>query len=271
MHRRIKNVVGVAIVNRRVKKCCQLMSLDIKIRLISSKIKKRGGIELMYGCDIGFQPKDCKTGHDFEVWTQGLLTALGFDAKLTGGNDNGVDIIATCHIDGKEYKYYIQCKLHNKVIGKAPVQEVFTGHKYFGGDGYPVVITNNRMTANAKAYATKLGVEVISEYQLNELDILVRRKQIINETHTGLMGLMVGRITKRKDLIHKAVDRYNKSVVEIEETTDIEKLRQELISSFDEANMLMQESAELQMKATAKQQQALALQKEAMLRNLNCP
>ena len=247
------------------------MTSDLKIRLISSKIKKYGGIEHMYGNDIGFQPKDCKTGHDFEVWTQGILTSLGFDAKLTGGNDNGVDIIATRLVDGKEYKYYIQCKLHNKVLGKAPVQEVYTGHKYFGGDGYPVVITNNRMTANAKAYATKLGVEVISEYQLYELNILVKRNQLINETHTGLMGLLVGCITKRKDLLHKAVASYTKSVVEIEETTDIEKLRQELISAFDEANMLVQESAELQMKAMAKQQQSLALQKEAMLRNLNCP
>lgn len=30
----------------------------------------------MYDYDNGFQPKNCKTGHDFEVWTQGLLTVL---------------------------------------------------------------------------------------------------------------------------------------------------------------------------------------------------
>ena len=245
------------------------MIRDIKIRLISSKFKEYGGIEHMY--DNGFQPKNCKTGHDFEVWTQGLLTTLGFDAKLTGGNDNGVDVIATCNVGNKEYKYYIQCKLHNRVIGKAPVQEVYTGCQYFGGDGYPVILTNNRMTSDAKAYANKLGVEVISEYQLNELDILIRRKQIINETHTGLMGIIVGRITKRNELISKAVNTYNKSPIEIEETTDIKKLRQELISTFDKANILMQESAELQLKANAMQQQALELQKEAMLRNLNCP
>ena len=225
----------------------------------------------MFGSDIGFQPKNCKTGHDFEVWTQGLLTTLGFEAKLTGGNDNGVDIIATCNVEGKEYKYYIQCKLHNKVLSKAPVQEVYTGHQYFGGDGYPVVFTNNRMTAEAKAYANKLGVEVISEYQLNELDILVKRKQLINEHHNGLLGLIVSRISKRNDLAIQAVANYNKFPIEFEETTNVEKMRQELISTFDEANMLMQESAELQMKAMAKQQQALALQKEAMLRNLNCP
>lgn len=99
--------------------------------------------------DNGFLPKNCKTGQDFEVWTQGLLTALGFDAKLTGGNDDDVDIIAVCNIGDKEYKYYIQCKLHNRVIGKTPVKEVDTGCQYFDSDEYPVVFTNNRMTAEA--------------------------------------------------------------------------------------------------------------------------
>ena len=67
----------------------------------------------MYGEGIGFQPKDCKSGHDFELWVQGILTRLGFDAKLTGGNDNGVDIIATTTaVKGKIYKFYIQCKFY---------------------------------------------------------------------------------------------------------------------------------------------------------------
>ena len=113
----------------------------------------------MYGDNIGFQPKNCKSGHDFELWTQGVLTALGFDAKLTGGNDNGVDIIATITVSDRDYKFYIQCKFYNRPVGKAPVQEVYTGCKYFGGDGYPVVITTNRMTSDARAYAKKMGVD----------------------------------------------------------------------------------------------------------------
>ena len=70
----------------------------------------------MYGEGIGFQPKNCKSGHDFELWVQGILTTLGFDAKLTGGNDNGVDIIATITIADKSYKYYIQCKFYNRAV-----------------------------------------------------------------------------------------------------------------------------------------------------------
>lgn len=64
----------------------------------------------MYGEAIGFQPKDCKSGHEFELWVQGVLTALGFDAKLTGGNDNGVDVITEFQLNEllrieRKYRY----------------------------------------------------------------------------------------------------------------------------------------------------------------------
>lgn len=138
--------------------------------------------------DEGYQPKNCKNGYDFEVWFQGFLNASGFDAKLTSGNDNGVDIIATSNVGAKEFKYYIQCKFRNRTISKAPIQEIYTGHMYFGSDGYPVVITNNRMTYEAKAYAKKLGVEVISEYELNTMQVSYKTKQAVNESFTGMLG-----------------------------------------------------------------------------------
>lgn len=73
---------------------------------------------------------------------------------------------------GCNLKYYIQCKFYNRPVGKTPVQEVYTGYKFFGGDGYPVVITNNRMSSETKAYAKRLGVELITEHQFNEISIL---------------------------------------------------------------------------------------------------
>ena len=177
--------------------------------------------------DNGFQPKYCRTGHDFERWTQGILRVLGFETKLTGGNDNGVDVIATIAIDGKEYKYYIQCKFYNRTVGKTPVQEVYTGCQYFGGDGYPVVITTNRMTSEAKAYAKKLGVEVITEYQLNEFEIAVLQKKRINSNLTGLFGVMVGLQLKDMESIRYAVGIYDKvPILEIEQPTEKEYLKQ---------------------------------------------
>ena len=85
--------------------------------------------------DNGFQPPNCNSGHDFELWVQRLLIHTGFDAKLTGGNDYGVDIMATTTVNGKEYKYYIQCKYYNRTVGRTPIQEAYTGCQYFGGDG----------------------------------------------------------------------------------------------------------------------------------------
>ena len=40
------------------------------------------------------------SGYDFELWVQGFMTALKFDAKRTKGDDNGVDIIATLEKEG---------------------------------------------------------------------------------------------------------------------------------------------------------------------------
>lgn len=40
------------------------------------------------------------SGYDFELWVQGILTALKFNAKRTTGNDNGVDIMATLNEGG---------------------------------------------------------------------------------------------------------------------------------------------------------------------------
>ncbi len=218
----------------------------------------------------GFMPKNCMSGYDFELWVQGILTALKFDAKRTKGNDNGVDIIATLGERGSHLKYYIQCKFHNRPVGKTPVQEVYTGCRFFGNDGYPVVITNNRMSSETKAYAKQMGVELITEYQLNEISLLVKTGKIVNENYTGLMGIILGKLAKRPDLCKKAIEVYDKKQNKVEETTDKEQIKNELINTFDQANLLLQESAELQMRANACQQQAMSLQKEALLRNLNC-
>ena len=224
----------------------------------------------MFDRTDGFQPKNCTSGYDFELLVQNMLTTLKFDARRTKGNDNGVDIIATLNERGCNLKYYIQCKFYNRPVGKTPVQEVYTGCEFFGGDGYPVVITNNRMSSETKAYAKKLGVELITEHQFNEIKILLRTKKIVNESYTGLMGIIISMLSHRLDLFEKSVNSYNKQPVKNEEVTDKEQLKNELINSFEQANLLLQESAELQMRANACQQQAMNLQKEALLRNLNC-
>ena len=111
--------------------------------------------------------------------------------------DNGVDVMATTTVDGKEYKYYIQCKYYNRTVGKTPIQEVYTGCDYFGGDGYPVVITNNKMTSEAKFYAKKLGVELITEPQWNQFKLIAKLKSSYDESLTGLFGIILSRFSMK--------------------------------------------------------------------------
>lgn len=121
------------------------------------------------------------------------------------------------------------------------------------------------MSSETKAYAKQLGVELITGYLLNELSILIKTDRIVNENYMSLMGIILGKVTKQLDLFEKAVKVYSKVPIEIKED-----IKNELINTFEQADLLLQESAELQMRANACQQHTLSLQKEVPLRNFNC-
>lgn len=106
---------------------------------------------------------DCKTGVDFENRIVDVFRLLGFKATKTGSNDGGIDIIVEGTVEDTLRKFYIQCKFYNRPLGKSPIQEVYSGTHYYGNDGTPVVITNNHVTVEARLYANKLGVEIISD------------------------------------------------------------------------------------------------------------
>lgn len=103
---------------------------------------------------------ECLTGADFENTILNILVNLGFDAHLTGKEDRGIDIIASKTVDEKAYKFYIQCKFWNTTVGMKPIQEAFTGCHYFGNDGTPVVITNNRVTIEARQYPIAFAARI---------------------------------------------------------------------------------------------------------------
>ncbi len=48
-----------------------------------------------------------------------------------------------------------------------------------GNDGYLVVITYNHMSSETKVYAKQIGVELITEHQLNELSLLLKTGRIV--------------------------------------------------------------------------------------------
>ena len=148
---------------------------------------------------------------------------MGFKADKTSKNDGGIDIVATKTIDKTEYKYYIQCKYFNTTLGKHPVQEVFAGANYYegtAGKGTPVVITNNRITREARMYAKRLGVEVIGDGEWKEFRQVIKDGQVINpNTHHGLFGLIISHLLKC--LGSEGADDYLHSVLEPPAPEDI--------------------------------------------------
>ena len=101
--------------------------------------------------DTSFLFQDCYTGTDFENKIVEFLSKYGFMAQKTGSNDGGIDIVATSDTVPTKYTFNIQCKYFNRPLGKAPIQEVYSGTHYYDNGATPVVITNNRVTAEARS------------------------------------------------------------------------------------------------------------------------
>lgn len=98
---------------------------------------------------------DAMKGHEFEHFCAELLKKNGFKkvSVTPGSGDQGVDITA---VKGTA-KYAIQCKRYNTPLGNKPVQEVYTGRKFYGCK-YGAVMTNSTFTPHAKELAERTGV-----------------------------------------------------------------------------------------------------------------
>lgn len=207
--------------------------------------------------------ENCYSGVDFENKVVGLLNACGFEATKTSNNDGGIDIIATSVTKPIGYTFNIQCKYYNRPLGKAPIQEVFSGTAYYNNGGFPVVITNNRVTAEARIYARKLGIEIIGDAEWQEFVQTRKANQIVNPSHhTGLFGIMLAYLVRDKDYLQTATPRKLKPI------TDKERLIALIESNFDEAEVYNKEMLMHQQKAVQCQEMVLKLQKEALLKNL---
>lgn len=86
-------------------------------------------------------------------------------------------------------------KFYNRPLGKTPIQEVYSGTHYYGNDGTPVVITNNHVTVEARLYANKLGVEIISDTEWVEFKRLMYGELTYTPQGTGLFGIMLWQVS----------------------------------------------------------------------------
>ena len=225
----------------------------------------------MSNFENGFEPMGCKSGMDYELWVVNLLKCAGFNCKRTGKDDNGVDIIAEISINETTLYFYIQCKYYNKTLGKAPIQEVYTGCRYYGNKGYPVVITNNNLTADAESYAKSLWVEVIGQLEFDELVRVVRNKLTVNDIkkHSGMLGIIIGLHLNNQEYVDNSVRCLGIIDRNIEQRTV--ELSDTVSGIFDEADMLTRQSCEMMRNAMIKYERALSLQKEGLIKHLKYP
>ena len=212
------------------------------------------------------------SGHMFELEIRNLLRAHGLTAATTGNDDRGVDIVAEADLGSTKAKFYIQCKCHNKSVGLEAIQEVYTGTSLRGNDGYPVVITNNRVTHEARKCAVKLGVEIIADREWQELQDGFNNYAVQDKTHYGLMGILMGLSVgdfKHMDETKAALVK-DKPTVEPapNEGNELDHKQKIIKEKYDEALTCEQEAAELDRKASYLRQVSIALQKEATIATL---
>ena len=208
--------------------------------------------------------KDCYTGTDFENRVAEFLKALSFEVRRLGKSDGGVDIIATTTTKPTVYSFNIQCKYFNRPVDKRPIQEVYTGTNYYGNDAQPVVITNNHVTAEARIYAKRVGVEIIADAEWHEIEQVYKAKKIINPNpHKGLLGIILAYIAQDRNYLQVATAKTPKP------PSDIDQLRLEIANDLDAAAEYLKEAAHLEQKATWYKEKVIELQKKAILANLD--
>ena len=80
-------------------------------------------------------------------------------------NDQGVDLIASI----ENLKVCIQCKRYTNPVGNKAVQEIIAGQQFYGGT-HAVVVSNAGFTKSAQTLASKTGVILISDEELENLE-----------------------------------------------------------------------------------------------------
>ncbi len=212
-----------------------------------------------------FEPRYCETGIDFEQYVVKFLEILHFNATRVGGNDGGVDIIATYSKDNREFKFYIQCKFWNNTLGNGPIQEVYAGmHLYNDKNAHPVVITNNLFSFNARKYATELGVEIIDKREVTLINRAYQNSKADIYNVPLLMSIILSEITKEAEFDKNLEQAY----LSVESDSKSEAQKLQIVTEFDRAKGLIDDYEILQLKATEKLKEALEAKKIAVIKGL---
>jgi restriction system protein len=104
---------------------------------------------------------------DYEHHCAEVLRRAGWAAEVTGmSGDQGVDVLA----ERGELRVAIQCKLHfANPVGNKAVQEAHAAAGYVDA-GHAAVVSNREFTRSAEQLAAKLGVLLLHDSELGELE-----------------------------------------------------------------------------------------------------
>jgi Holliday junction resolvasome RuvABC ATP-dependent DNA helicase subunit len=111
------------------------------------------------------------SGVDFERLVVALLARMDFRAEMTKATgDGGIDIVAILDRPITGGRYLFQCKRYapDSLVGAATVREFYgavTAEKAVKG----ILITTSEFTAQAREFAERVGVELISLAELQKL------------------------------------------------------------------------------------------------------
>lgn len=204
------------------------------------------------------------SGEQFERSIIHSLQNVGLTAsKFTDEDgDHGIDIIASISLFGETLIYNIQCKYYNKTVGKIAVQEVYAGTHYICNGGIPVVMTSNYVTSAARKYAKRLGVEIISREEFEQIN---SKSGIV---YTGLQGILAAKVKHDADYLkenYKATKKENNPDV----PENKNELKLQIINDFDEAKEMEKEASRLEQRVSDFRIKAMDLQKAAIIRNLD--
>ncbi len=148
------------------------------------------------------------TGYPFEKFVAGILQAQGYKT-LTNQIINGkcvtheVDVVAQ-----NDKKYMIECKFHSLAGGRTDIKDAlytyarFLDVKQKNKFDYPWLITNTKVTQEAKAYASCVGMRIMA-WDYPEMDSL---NQLIDKSGlqpvTALTSLS---LQKKRELIERGI------------------------------------------------------------------
>ncbi len=99
------------------------------------------------------------SGTEFEYWCAAMLKknwSFISTEVTSASNDYGADIIG---IDNRGRKWVIQCKRYGGSVSNSAVQEVVAAKAHYNAEK-AAVMTNSRLTKNARKLADENGVEV---------------------------------------------------------------------------------------------------------------